>query len=97
MGSAGHWRSQVPGQPLLLKVTGQPQDDQLLLLCHVGRRQKGIVALQTLVVYCPSWARLLQVTAQAWCGHQWGTVRLRAFALSPLLGVAAGGDVRTHG
>lgn len=30
-------------------MTAQPQDDQLLFLCHTGH-QKGIVALQTLVL-----------------------------------------------
>lgn len=49
-------RGQAAGQPLLLfllgrllEVTAQPQNDQLLFLCHMGH-QKGIIALQTLVL-----------------------------------------------
>lgn len=49
-------RGQAAGQPLLLfllgrllEVTAQPQNDQLLFLCHTGH-QKGIIALQTLVL-----------------------------------------------
>lgn len=33
----------------LLEVTAEPQNDQLLFLCHTGH-QKGIIALQTLVL-----------------------------------------------
>lgn len=33
----------------LLEVTAQPQNDQLLFLCHTGH-QKGIIALRTLIL-----------------------------------------------
>lgn len=37
----------------LLKVRAQSQDDQFLFLCHTGCHQKGIIALQTLVLTAP--------------------------------------------
>lgn len=49
-------RGKAAGQPLLLfllgrllEVMAQPQNEQLLFLCHTGH-QKGIIALQTLVL-----------------------------------------------
>lgn len=84
-------------------MTAQPQDNQLFL-CHTGC-QKGIVALQNPCFIAPpghngsksqprpDMASFYHHDMQAFRGAQFFSEPL----LLPLLGVAAGGDIRTHG